>query len=175
MQPQFSDNSSSTTPLVDRPTRRQTRDTTGGTSWWGSAKSSGEGRRYTVPEVYRGRHLKCAPIADFVVSSQRQSSRRVCRKKMSYPRSVTVPLLLAILARGKSTTSIHEGSPSPRLTHLTSRCYASPPRDALISFLCASKTASPQAWTISTSFPWTLKDFDITHDSRSFHRRDTIC
>lgn len=116
---------------------------------WQSRGEGSEGRR-DRPEVYRGRHLKCAPIADFAVRDSSQAEQSA--GKMSYSRSVTLLLLLAVLARGKSstTTANHCNSRGGYLHLAYARPYTShraciSASDALLIFLCAPRAASPQA------------------------------
>lgn len=94
----------------------------------GVRRSCGEGSegRRDRPEVYRGRHLKCAPIANFTVRDSSQAEESA--GKMSYSRSVTLLLLLAVLARGKSTTTAtanHRNSRGGYLHLVYARPYTS--------------------------------------------------
>lgn len=106
----------------------------------GVRRSRGEGSegRRDRPEVYRGRHLKCAPIANLAVRDSSQAEESA--GKMSYSRSVTLLLLLAVLARGKSTTTATATCEvvtftSPTRDPIPRIVRASPPWNAFFVFL----------------------------------------
>lgn len=178
IQARHPDNTSRSAPLVDSEHVGKPAATEGDPGGVRRSRGEGsEGRRDRL-EVYRGRHLKSAPIANFAVRDSSQVE--VSAGKMSYSRSVTLLLLLAILARGKSTTTATTNHHNPReMVTFTSPTRdpirivrASPPRNALLLFLCEDCLSAG----VNTFFSMDSWQVAISPSSpRGFHRQDTIC